>query len=156
MHPLHQSSLKDGQCKQSKLASSSPLATQTDNKARFCCELSQQLNPQGIAGKQLGASSPNVDSSHQSQLCNFKPIEMRVRKGLLAQYWPKISNEGSQQLSGRYPFIVSLQEVNQSYKMKLITGCNNLASLFCYVLISLNDHYLSQVCFFHHLNLDFC
>ncbi|KAL2932046.1 hypothetical protein RDABS01_037456 [Bienertia sinuspersici] len=105
MHLGHQTILKDGQFTVlSESALSSPLATRADNEDRVCNELSQHLNFQDqIAGKQLcakSASSPNVDCSLQSQLCNLKPVETRIRKDLLLQYWPKISNEESLQMSG--------------------------------------------------------
>lgn len=50
--------------------------------------------------KLLTASLHNVDSSCQSQICEFKTVEARVRKELLARYQPKTSDEELQQISG--------------------------------------------------------
>ncbi|XP_048490326.1 B3 domain-containing protein Os07g0563300 isoform X2 [Beta vulgaris subsp. vulgaris] len=95
---MHQSTLKDGQC--ALLSGKGSSSLREDNDAKDHSVLSQQLYPQDIARRQLSADDNNADSSCQSLICNFKPVEVGVRKDLNARYRPKISGEESKLISG--------------------------------------------------------
>ena len=91
------------------------LGSQANNQKKVSASHPEQHCHPEVMGKKLGGNSHDgVESSHEPQICNGKPADVRVRKELLPQYWPKISNEALQHISGVYPFMTVFYLVNSS------------------------------------------
>ncbi|GMH05394.1 hypothetical protein Nepgr_007234 [Nepenthes gracilis] len=84
------------------LASHSTLASETVSQTTVCGIQSQQLMPPLALGKALtGGSHNGVDSSGETQMPNSRlRADARDRNQLLPRYWPRISNQELQQISG--------------------------------------------------------
>lgn len=74
----------------------------------------QRPTPSLPVGKPF-SSHNGVDSSGEAQIRNARPRgDARGRNQLLPRYWPKITDQELQQISGEYPLVLNVYLISHS------------------------------------------
>lgn len=84
-------------------------ATESNGQTRVST-LKQPTPPSPMAKQFYGSTAHNgVESSGETQARNGRPrVDARGRNQLLPRYWPRITDQELQQISGEYPFVSNI------------------------------------------------
>ncbi|KAK2977126.1 hypothetical protein RJ640_017650 [Escallonia rubra] len=105
------------------LALTSLSKNETNDQSKVSGSYAQRGHPPLPVGKQLGSHNGTF-SSGETQVRNGRPrADSRGRNHLLPRYWPRITDQELQKLSGEYPLMLSASDAGRIGRLVLPKKC---------------------------------